>query len=320
MEGNRKTFLSFNTEIRNSILHIEKQLATMIPVPEFEKLKGRMNEAEDKVETLEKENQELHKKLADALVALKNNKILSTQNSKHQINIENIINLGIPHVAEQIFESMKTQELFKCLEVSETWNILAGNVLIKRLKAGNVSIKRWLKGRMFEACKYGETQVVRFLLERCNTEESGLNARDNDGWTPFMTACFCGHTIVVQTLLDHSDGHIELNASDYDFGRTAFTWACYFGQKDVVQLLLNHPAAQNIELDDQDHCGNTAWMIAQQRNHRDIEKLLVEKLYRQPNAPGAQLQTKRRKRLARFLNGSKKVATWLFINACLAVY
>ena len=216
----------------------------MIPVPEFEKLKGRMNEAEDKVETLEEENQELHKKLADALVALKNNKILSTQNSKHQINIENIINLGIPHVAEQIFESMKTQELFKCLEVSETWNILAGNVLIKRLKAGNVSIKR-LKGRMFEACKYGETQVVRFLLERCNTEESGLNARDNDGWTPFMTACFCGHTIVVQTLLDHSDGHIELNAEDYDFGRTAFMWACYFGQKGVVQLLLNHPATRS---------------------------------------------------------------------------
>ena len=215
----------------------------MIPVSEFEKLKGRMNEAEDKVETLEKENQELHKKLADALVALKNNKIVSTQNSKHQINIENIINLGIPHVAEQIFESMKTQELFKCL-VSETWNILAGNVLIKRLKAGNVSIKR-LKGRMFEACKYGETQVVRFLLERCNTEESGLNARDNDGWTPFMTACFCGHTIVVQTLLDHSDGHIELNAEDYDFGRTAFMWACYFGQKGVVQLLLNHPATRS---------------------------------------------------------------------------
>ena len=296
MEGNRKTFLSFNTEIRNSILHIEKQLATMIPVPEFEKLKGRMNEAEDKVETLEEENQELHKKLADALVALKNNKIVSTQNSKHQINIENIINLGIPHVAEQIFESMKTQELFKCL-VLETWNILAGNVLIKRLKAGNVSIKR-LKGRMFEACKYGETQVVRFLLERCNTEESGLNARDNDGWTPFMTACFCGHTIVVQTLLDHSDGHIELNAEDYDFGRTAFMWACYFGQKGVVQLLLNHPAAQSIDFDAEDDCGNTGLMIAQQRNHRDIAKLLVGK-----SGSGAQIQTKRRKRrgLARFL-------------------
>ena len=268
----------------------------MIPVPEFEKLKGRMNEAEDKVETLEEENQELHKKLADALVALKNNKIVSTQNSKHQINIENIINLGIPHVAEQIFESMKTQELFKCL-VSETWNILAGNVLIKRLKAGNVSIKR-LKGRMFEACKYGETQVVRFLLERCNTEESGLNARDNDGWTPFMTACFCGHTIVVQTLLDHSDGHIELNAEDYDFGRTAFMWACYFGQKGVVQLLLNHPAAQSIDFDAEDDCGNTGLMIAQQRNHRDIAKLLVGK-----SGSGAQIQTKRRKRrgLARFL-------------------
>ena len=69
--------------------------------------------------------------------------------------MENIIfNLGLPHVGEQIFESLDTPELFNCLEVSETWRELAENVLAKRLK-----------GKMFEACKNGETKVVQLLLE-----------------------------------------------------------------------------------------------------------------------------------------------------------
>ena len=46
--------------------------------------------------------------------------------------MEKVINLGIPHVAEQIFESIETQELIECLKVSETWKVLAENVLIKR--------------------------------------------------------------------------------------------------------------------------------------------------------------------------------------------
>ena len=56
--------------------------------------------------------------------------------------MDKIINLGIPHVAEQIFESIETQELIECLKVSETWKVLAENVFINR----------W-KGKMFEACK-----------------------------------------------------------------------------------------------------------------------------------------------------------------------
>ena len=71
-------------------------------IPEFEKLKERMNKAEAKVETLDqenqemrKENQEIRKELAVALVALENhgNKIASTQivvesNSAKQSNLE----------------------------------------------------------------------------------------------------------------------------------------------------------------------------------------------------------------------------------------
>ena len=82
--------------------------------------------------------------------------------------MENIINLGIPHVGELIFESIGTPGLVKCLEVSQTWKVLAENVLIKR----------W-KGKMFEACKNGETKVVQLLLERCNSEERGASNNDH---------------------------------------------------------------------------------------------------------------------------------------------
>ena len=80
--------------------------------------------------------------------------------------MDKVINLGIPHVGELIFESFGTTELIQCALVSETWKVLTENVLVKR----------W-KGRMFEACKNGETKVVELLLERCNSEKSGLNTK-----------------------------------------------------------------------------------------------------------------------------------------------
>ena len=95
--------------------------------------------------------------------------------------MDKVINLGIPHVAELIFESIDTPGLIKCMEVSETWKELAGNVLIKRVK-----------GKIFEACKNGETKVVQLLLERFNAEESGLNIKDKDGRTTLMVACWNG--------------------------------------------------------------------------------------------------------------------------------
>ena len=89
--------------------------------------------------------------------------------------MEKVINLGIPHVSELVFESLKTQDLIKCLEVSQTWKELAENVLIKR----------W-KGKMFEACQNGETKVVQLLLERCTSEESGLNINDECSQSIFI--------------------------------------------------------------------------------------------------------------------------------------
>ena len=66
--------------------------------------------------------------------------------------MDKVINRGMPHVAELIFESLDTPELIKCLEVSETWRELAENVLIKRRK-GKIYIK------VYEAFKIGSTEI-----------------------------------------------------------------------------------------------------------------------------------------------------------------
>ena len=140
--------------------------------------------------------------------------------------MEKVINLGMPHIGENIFESIGTDELCQYFLVSQTWKVLAENVLLKR----------W-KSKLFEACKSGKAKIVQLLLEHYESEDIGLNARNRYGETAFAWACHNGHKDVVELLLDNSD--IDLNARN-TYGMTAFMWACHKGQKDVVKLLLVH--------------------------------------------------------------------------------
>ena len=177
--------------------------------------------------------------------------------------MDKVINLGIPHVGELVFKSIDTPGLFQCALVSDTWKFIVETVLIKR----------W-KGRMKEACISGETKVVQLLLDRCNFEESGLNARDVFGRNPFMFACCNGHKDVIQLFLDRSD-RIDLNArSESGAGGTAFMLACFFGRKDVVKLLMDH--SERIKLNETDLFGNTAMMAACEKGHKDVVQLLLE--------------------------------------------
>ena len=111
--------------------------------------------------------------------------------------MDKVINLAVPHISEQIFESINTDGLIQCLMVGETWRLLAENVLVKR----------W-KENLFEACAIGKTQIVQLLLECFNGEEIGLNTKREFGITPLMAACSNGHIDTVKLLLNHSD--IEL--------------------------------------------------------------------------------------------------------------
>ena len=171
--------------------------------------------------------------------------------------MDKVINLGIPHVSELIFENIDTPELIKWLEVSQTWNELVGNILIKR----------W-KGKLIDACFQGEFEIVKLLLERTDAQ---LDARNEKGNTGFHVACYKGHKDIVQMLLNCSD--IEVNATDID-GRTAFMLACYDGHKDVVQLLMNCQD-KIIELNTRDIDGDTAFNLACYNGHKDIVQLLL---------------------------------------------
>ena len=182
---------------------------------------------------------------------------------RNTTGLEHVINLGIPHVGEQIFESLNTDDLLQCTRVSKTWKFLAENVLLQR----------W-KGKMFEACETGKTEIVKLLLKHFNSEESGLNVKDDRERTSFIIACQNGHKDVVEMLLNHSKGNIDFNAGEED-GWTSFMWACSEGHRDVVKLLLDNSEA-NINFNARDKIGSTAFMWACWSGHKDVVQLLLE--------------------------------------------
>ena len=105
---------------------------------------------------------------------LTNSKKICYENVKEVSNfgkdctITEVINLGIPHVGEQIFSCLDTEDLIQCLEVSKTWTILIEPVLLQRYKGK-------IKDKIFEACKDGKTAVVKILLANLKGRKTELN-------------------------------------------------------------------------------------------------------------------------------------------------
>ena len=129
------------------------------------------------------------------------------------VNICEVINFGVPHIAEQIFQNCDTVELTSCLSVSETWKVLIENVLLQR----------W-RGKMEKACADGHTKVVKILLDHSVNEDCN---------STFFKACRFGRTEIVKLFMKHSQSkNINWNAQMID-GSTAFDWACVKG----IQML-----------------------------------------------------------------------------------
>ena len=181
------------------------------------------------------------------------------------IKMDKVINLEIPHVGEQIFEALTTDDLIQCLQVSQTWKVPAETVLLTR----------W-KGKMYEACKNGKKEIVNLLLERCSFEENGLNDAQeiHENYTPPMIACVRGHKDVVQLLLENPHRRkINWNKENH-FKKTAFIQACRYGREDVVQLLLDHLDI-NINVNATDWFQQTGPMYACENGHAEVVRLLL---------------------------------------------
>ena len=192
----------------------------------------------------------------------------STAEAENDSKIKQVINLGIPHVGEQIFESLGTNDLIQCLSVSKDWRVLAENVLFQR----------W-QGELFEACEDGIPEVVRILLNRTDNLESQLTVqkvRESVEYTAFMIACALGHKEVVKVFLEYPRSkYIDLNAKT-SIGHTAFILACGTGQSDVVELLLEHQSSKKIDLNCVDEFEQTGFMCACELGYKDVVKLILD--------------------------------------------
>ena len=211
-----------------------------------------------------------------------------------------IINLNIPHIGEQIFENFEDEELIRLLSVSETWRVLASNVLLQRWR-GNFAdaccdaspelLKFLLANLKTEeilnlnehgytpfqiACASGNEEIVKIILDHPDIKSMDLNAVDENGCTAFQLACELENNEVVQLLLDHTKSkNIDFNAVDKK-GRTAFLWACELRKTKVVQLLLDHPNSKNIDFNAVGPDGRTAFQSACRRGSNEVVQLLLE--------------------------------------------
>ena len=116
------------------------------------------------------------------------------------------------------------------------------------------------------AAKHGHKDVVALLLEK--GEE--INATNTWGHTPFHFAAEVGDKDVVALLLEKG---ANVNATTTDtWGDTPLHLAARFGYKEVVALLIEKGADVNAA----DSDSETPLMLANQKNHTEIVKLLQQ--------------------------------------------
>jgi hypothetical protein len=112
----------------------------------------------------------------------------------------------------------------------------------------------------------GNFEVVRKLIEY---DPADINARDDYGWTPLLSASG-GHHFkdgsVLRLLLEHG---ADINVQG-PIGQTPLYWASYNGVLEVVRLLLGHGA----DVGAKDIFGQTALQYAADKGHDEIVKLL----------------------------------------------
>ena len=110
------------------------------------------------------------------------------------------------------------------------------------------------------ACKEGNTEAVKFLLQRSN--EIDFNERNGDEkkrYAALHVACMNGHTEIVRLFLEHTKD-IDFNATADDHcDSTALHLACLKGHLDIVKLLLDNSEEKGIDAMAKDKYGDTAF-------------------------------------------------------------
>ena len=164
--------------------------------------------------------------------------------------------LKFPHLPKQIFQKLDFESLFKCREVTKSWQDIIDERNYSWLRI--VTIPRILhEGNTYLHLAATKGQIEAF--KTAFSEEEDKNIRNENGQTSFHLACMHGRLEIVQLLLKNidirtEDNHSRLldlvnifmeNAAKLSFdnhgidinaktklGHTALHLACIYGHSD----------------------------------------------------------------------------------------
>lgn len=126
-----------------------------------------------------------------------------------------------------------------------------------------------MKLSIFAACKKGDKELLRLLLEK--DEYKNVNLQITDDLTPLLAACRFKHPEIVELLLKKgADVYVETSA-----GYCPIHIACKAGCLKSAELLLEHDIKQ-IDLQATNELF-TPLMVASKKNKPEIVKFLLEK-------------------------------------------
>ena len=89
------------------------------------------------------------------------------------------------------------------------------------------------------ACVSGNLDLVRLLFGA--SRSAVVNAKDESGWTPLLSACSCGHRDIVSFLIEEAGADIETKTPQ---GRGVFHYAASSGKRRPNQ----EPNGQTVQI------------------------------------------------------------------------
>ncbi|BBM99013.1 26S proteasome non-ATPase regulatory subunit 10 [Marchantia polymorpha subsp. ruderalis] len=118
------------------------------------------------------------------------------------------------------------------------------------------------------AAAAGHSQVVSLLSDGVDAAVSGINAGDDEGWTPLHSAVSGGKAAVVEVLLaSGADVNLANNG-----GRTALHYAASKGHSDIANMLIS----KGSKLNRKDKVGCTPLHRAASAGHSQVCEVLIE--------------------------------------------
>ncbi|EFR00861.1 hypothetical protein MGYG_03865 [Nannizzia gypsea CBS 118893] len=119
---------------------------------------------------------------------------------------------------------------------------------------------------LISASRYGHEAIVKILL---NTKKVDINAKNKNSMTPLISAACYGNEAIVKALLNTKK--VDVNAKD-NLDRTALIYTSKRGHEAIVKILLNTGQA---DINVKDQWGRSALIYASESGHTAVVEILL---------------------------------------------